>query len=48
LNKRLGVEGKTISEIAEIAAGRSMSVEDVMAMVEQDGWEYSGIEPKDG
>ena len=48
LNKRLGVEGKTISQIAEIAAGRGMSVEDVMAMVEQDGWEYSGIEPKDG
>jgi len=48
LNKRLGVEGKNISEIAEIAAGRDMSVQDVMAMVEQDGWEYSGIEPKDG
>lgn len=48
LNKRLGVEGKSISEIAEIAAEQGMSVEDVMAMVEQDGWEYSGIEPKDG
>lgn len=25
-----------------------MSVEDVMAMVEIDGWEYTGIEPRDG
>lgn len=48
LNKRLGTEGKNISEIAEIAAGKDMSVEDVMAMVEMDGWEYTGIEPRDG
>ena len=48
LNKRLGVEGKTISEIAEIAAEQGMSVEDVMALVEMDGWEYTGIEPRDG
>lgn len=34
LNKRLGVDGKNISEVAEIAAGRGMSIEDVMAMVE--------------
>ena len=25
-----------------------MSVEDIMAMVEIDGWEYSGLEPRDG
>lgn len=48
LNKRLGVDGKNISEIAEIAAGQNMSVSDVMAMVEQDGWEYYGLEPRDG
>ena len=48
LNKRLGVEGKNISEIAEIAASKGMSVEDIMAMVEVDGWEYSGLEPRDG
>ena len=48
LNKRLGTVGKKISEIAEIAAGKDMSVEDVMAMVEKDGWEYTGIEPRDG
>merc|ERR1719223_1146471 len=48
LNKRLGVDGKNISEIAEIAAGKNMSVEDVMAMTEIDGWEYTGLEPRDG
>jgi len=25
-----------------------MSVEDVMAMPEQDGWEYTGLKPRDG
>ena len=25
-----------------------MEVQDVMAMVEQDGWEYTGEEPRDG
>jgi len=34
LNKRLGVDGKTISEIAKISAERGMSVADVMAMPE--------------
>ena len=48
LNKRLGVEGKNIAEIAQIAAEKKMSVEDVMAMVEQDGWIYTGEEPRDG
>lgn len=48
LNKRLGVDGKNIAEIAEIAAGKNMSVEDVMAMTEIDGWEYTGLEPRDG
>lgn len=48
LNKRLGVDGKNISEIAEIAAGQNMSVADVMAMTEMDGWVYTGLEPTDG
>ena len=48
LNKRLGVDGKTISEIAELAAGKSMGISDVMAMPEIDGWEYTGLEPRDG
>ena len=48
LNKRLGTDGKNISEIAEIAAGQNMSISDVMAMTEMDGWIYSGLEPRDG
>ena len=34
LNKRLGVDGKNISEIAELAAKRNMSITDVMALPE--------------
>jgi len=48
LNKRLGTEGKNIGEIAMIAAEQELSMEDVMAMVELDGWEYTGEEPRDG
>jgi len=48
LNKRLGVEGKNIAEIAMLGAEQGMSVEDVMAMTEMDGWEYTGLEPTDG
>ena len=48
LNKRLGVEGKNIAEIAAIAASRDMSIDDVMAMPEIDGWEYTGELPRDG
>ena len=48
LNKRLGVDGKNISEIAMIAAEQNMSVADVMAMAEMDGWVYTGLEPTDG
>ena len=31
-----------------MASERDMGIEDVMAMVEQDGWEYTGEEPRDG
>ena len=48
LNKRLNVDVKKISEIAEIAAGQDISVSEVMAMVEQDGWEYTDLKPRDG
>lgn len=48
LNKRLGTEGKNIAEITELAAAQNMGIDDVMAMVELDGWEYTGEEPRDG
>jgi len=49
LEKRLDVEGpKTIAEIASIAASKGLGIEDVMAMPETDGWEYTGEEPRDG
>ena len=48
LNKRLGVQDKNISEVAEIAAQQNMSILDVMAMPEEDGWEYTGLGPNDG
>jgi hypothetical protein len=43
LNKKLGTEGLNISEIAVEAGKRNMSVSDAMAIVEQDGWKYSGF-----
>ena len=48
LNKRLGTEGLNIAQISAEAASRGMSIEDVMAMVEMDGWEYTGLQPRDG
>lgn len=45
LNKRLGTEGLNLAGIAAEAARQNMSVQDVMAMVEQDGWEYTGEKP---
>mmetsp|Transcript_3108 Transcript_3108/g.2102 ORF Transcript_3108/g.2102 Transcript_3108/m.2102 type:complete len:253 (+) Transcript_3108:840-1598(+) len=48
LNKRLGVEGKNITEIAALAADQGMTVDYVSGMTEVEGWIYSGLEPKDG
>jgi hypothetical protein len=49
LNKRMNTtEDLMIADIAMLAAKQGMSVEDVMAMPEIDGWEYHGIEPRDG
>jgi len=41
LNMRLGTEGLSLTELTMVAAERDMSLLDVMAMVEVDGWEYS-------
>ena len=43
LNRRLGTEGLDIQGLVEEAYNQDMKLDDVMAMVEQDGWRYSGI-----
>uniref|UniRef100_A0A7S3MJI4 Uncharacterized protein n=1 Tax=Favella ehrenbergii TaxID=182087 RepID=A0A7S3MJI4_9SPIT len=48
LNKRMGVDGKNISEMAGLAAESGLTVEELMAAPEQDFWEYTGLEPRDG
>jgi len=48
LNKRLGTKGLDIAGIAAAAAEKGMSIQDLMAVPEQDGWEYTGEEPRDG
>lgn len=42
LNKHLGVNNYNISEIAVEAGKRNMTVSDVMAITEEDGWKYTG------
>lgn len=48
LNHRLGTTGLNVKQVAGEAARRNMTLDDVMAIVEVEGWEYHGIEPKDG
>lgn len=48
LNKRLDNPGcETVSCIADVAALKGMSIQDVIAIPEQDGWIYDGL-PVDG
>jgi len=44
LNKRFGVEGKSIAEITAMAAKKDMLIDEVMAMPETQGWWYKGLE----
>jgi hypothetical protein len=44
INKRLGTKGLLISEQAALAAKSNKSIEDVMAEIEVEGWEYEGLE----
>jgi hypothetical protein len=48
LNKRLGTEGLNIKQVAAEAARRNKTMEDLLAIVEEEGWVYHGIEPRDG
>jgi len=48
INKRLGVESLKIEELAALAGERGLTLDDVMALPEEEGWEYHGIEPRDG
>lgn len=43
LNKRLGTDGLNIQGLTEEAYKQGMRLDEVMGMVEQDGWRYSGI-----
>lgn len=47
LNKRLNVDCRDVTCIATEAAYQGMSIQDVMAIPEQDGWLYTGL-PVDG
>jgi len=42
LNKKLNTTGLNISEIADKALEKGMAINDVMAIVEEDGWQYTG------
>lgn len=46
LGKRLGLDADaTLADIAAEAASQGMSIQEVMAMPEQDGWKYTGEQP---
>lgn len=48
LNKRLGTDGLNVKQIAGEAARRNLTVEDLMAEIEVEGWVYKGLQPRDG
>lgn len=41
VNKRLGTTNRKLSELGYLMAERGMTVGDLMAIPERDGWEYS-------
>jgi len=44
MNHRLGTVGLQMEDLTATAAEQGMSIDEVMAMPEQDGWIYSGIQ----
>jgi len=48
LNKRLNATGLKFPELAGAAADRNMTLEEVIAIVEEEGWIYTGLQPRDG
>ena len=46
MNHRLGTYGLDMEQIAATAADRGLTVDDLMAQVEVDGWLYSGVQPR--
>lgn len=48
LNHRLNTTGLNLNQIATAAAAQNKSVEDLMAEVEVEGWQYTGLTPRDG
>lgn len=42
-NKRLNTTNLTMEQVAATAAERNLTVQDLMAMVEIEGWEYDGL-----
>jgi len=43
LNMHLGTKGLNISGVAAEGAKKGMNISDIMAVVEEDGWQYSGF-----
>ncbi len=48
INFHLGTTGLSIPQLAARASEEGKSLEDLIAVVEQDGWEYTGEHPRDG
>lgn len=44
----MGTEGLTISMLAVEAERKGLTLDDIMAIPETEGWEYHGLEPRDG
>ena len=46
MNYHLGTKGLNIEGLTAAAADQGMSIDEAMAIVEQDGWMYTGVQPR--